>query len=154
MTPVVNSNASNIDLNNLGMISWINLNINGDAGIDEEFKKPLLEVSAEISDTPVAAASLGQVYKAVLSEGNHTVWGKRRVAVKFQRPGLVEQLALDVYVLRVLPAVVNRWRKLTVGRTVSFNTVLPIVTTDFSVILAQLLWTVVLALLHFQLLQY
>jgi len=44
----------------------------------------------------VAAASLGQVYKAVLRADNSNV------AVKIQRPNIVEQVALDMHLLRSL----------------------------------------------------
>ena len=77
-----------------------------DAVIEEEFSKSIGEIFSEVSDTPVAAASLGQVYKAVLLSSSKTV------AVKVQRPDLMEQIALDVYILRVLGSAVKKWRKL------------------------------------------
>ena len=43
---------------------------------------------------PVASASLGQVYLGVLKSSGQTV------AVKVQRPGAVDAVALDVYLLR------------------------------------------------------
>ncbi len=49
----------------------------------------------EISAEPIAAASLGQVYKGKLKTGEI-------VAIKVQRPGLVENIALDLYVMRGL----------------------------------------------------
>jgi predicted unusual protein kinase regulating ubiquinone biosynthesis (AarF/ABC1/UbiB family) len=49
----------------------------------------------EISAEPIAAASLGQVYKGKLKTGEI-------VAIKVQRPGLVENIALDIYVMRGL----------------------------------------------------
>eukprot|EP00953_Heterococcus_sp_UTEX-ZZ885_P028730 15314-Heterococcus_DN1.PRE.1 len=49
-----------------------------------------------MSTDPVAAASLGQVYKARA--------GGVSVAVKVQRPGLVAKIALDCYVLRGIAA--------------------------------------------------
>lgn len=51
------------------------------------------EVYAEISDNPIAAASLGQVYKGKLKTGE-------LVAIKVQRPGIAEGIALDMYILR------------------------------------------------------
>ncbi len=60
---------------------------------------------AEFSPDPVAAASLGQVYKAKLKTGE-------TVAVKVQRPGLAESIALDIYILRNLAA----WAMRTVKR--------------------------------------
>jgi predicted unusual protein kinase regulating ubiquinone biosynthesis (AarF/ABC1/UbiB family) len=52
-------------------------------------------IYAEISAEPIAAASLGQVYKGKLKTGEI-------VAIKVQRPGLVENIALDIYVMRGL----------------------------------------------------
>ncbi|CAM6042332.1 unnamed protein product [Sphagnum compactum] len=57
---------------------------------------------AEISDEPIAAASLGQVYKARLHSGED-------VAVKVQRPGVSEQLALDAHLLRLIGGQLQRF---------------------------------------------
>ena len=63
--------------------------------IERELGSQPLELYAELSENPVAAASLGQVYKGRLKTGE---W----VAVKVQRPGLEEQITLDLYILRKL----------------------------------------------------
>ncbi|MGD1929203.1 MAG: ABC1 kinase family protein [Leptolyngbyaceae cyanobacterium] len=63
--------------------------------IEEELGAPPAEVYAELSPNPVAAASLGQVYKGRLKTGE-------TVAVKVQRPGLAQRIALDLYILRRL----------------------------------------------------
>lgn len=63
--------------------------------IEEELGARPEEIYAELSADPVAAASLGQVYKGKLKTGE-------TVAVKVQRPGLAESMALDVYILRTL----------------------------------------------------
>jgi predicted unusual protein kinase regulating ubiquinone biosynthesis (AarF/ABC1/UbiB family) len=47
------------------------------------------------SNEPIAAASIGQVYKATLLNG-------REVAVKVQRPNILPSIALDLYILRLL----------------------------------------------------
>jgi predicted unusual protein kinase regulating ubiquinone biosynthesis (AarF/ABC1/UbiB family) len=65
--------------------------------IREELGKDPSEIYAEISPTPIAAASLGQVYRAVLKTGE-------QVAVKVQRPGLARGIALDLFVLRKIAA--------------------------------------------------
>lgn len=51
------------------------------------------EVYAEISENPIAAASLGQVYKGRLRSGE-------AVAIKVQRPDIAAGIALDMYILR------------------------------------------------------
>ena len=63
--------------------------------IEEALGAPPSEVYAELSPEPVAAASLGQVYKGRLRTGEV-------VAVKVQRPGLAQRITLDLYILRQL----------------------------------------------------
>ncbi|MEO1094368.1 MAG: AarF/ABC1/UbiB kinase family protein [Cyanobacteria bacterium J06638_28] len=63
--------------------------------IKEELGHLPSEIYAELSSQPVAAASLGQVYKGRLQTGEV-------VAVKVQRPGLAQRIALDLYILRQL----------------------------------------------------
>lgn len=65
--------------------------------IREELGADPSEVYAELSSMPIAAASLGQVYKGKLKTGED-------VAVKVQRPGLAESIALDMYILRKIAA--------------------------------------------------
>jgi predicted unusual protein kinase regulating ubiquinone biosynthesis (AarF/ABC1/UbiB family) len=65
--------------------------------IQDELGAHPSELFVEMSETPVAAASLGQVYKARLKTGES-------VAVKVQRPGLAEKITVDVYILRGLAA--------------------------------------------------
>ncbi len=61
--------------------------------IEKELERSIDEVFSEISPIPVAAASLGQVYKARLYNGDV-------VAVKVQRPNLLPTLTLDLYLMR------------------------------------------------------
>lgn len=56
--------------------------------------KPVEEVYTELSMEPIAAASLGQVYKAKLRDSGDIV------AVKVQRPGVLEGICRDLYLLR------------------------------------------------------
>lgn len=69
--------------------------------IQEELNASPYELYAEISSQPVAAASLGQVYKGKLKTGE-------AVAIKVQRPGLEENIALDIYILRQLAGWVEK----------------------------------------------
>ena len=61
--------------------------------IQEELGDRPDQIYAEFSEHPIAAASLGQVYKGKLKSGE-------TVAIKVQRPGLAEQITLDLYILR------------------------------------------------------
>jgi len=62
--------------------------------IESELGQPVGEVFSEISPEPIASASLGQVYRARVREGPE-------VAVKVQRPGMEEVIALDLHLLRI-----------------------------------------------------
>jgi aarF domain-containing kinase len=52
-----------------------------------------VQVFAELSPEPIAAASLGQVYKGRLKTGE-------LVAVKVQRPYVLETVTIDLFILR------------------------------------------------------
>ncbi|MEB3227981.1 MAG: AarF/ABC1/UbiB kinase family protein [Synechocystis sp.] len=69
--------------------------------IEEELGAPASEIYAELSAQPIAAASLGQVYKGRLKTGE-------AVAVKVQRPDLVKRITLDIYIMRSLSLWANR----------------------------------------------
>ncbi len=72
--------------------------------IEEELGSPADEIYAELSLEPIAAASLGQVYKGRLKTGE-------AVAVKVQRPDLVKRITLDIYIMRSLSLWARRWVK-------------------------------------------
>ncbi|MFM7888295.1 MAG: ABC1 kinase family protein, partial [Pseudanabaena sp.] len=61
--------------------------------IEAELGRPVYTIYRTISEDPIAAASLGQVYKATLYSGEE-------VAVKVQRPELIPTLTLDLFILR------------------------------------------------------
>lgn len=63
--------------------------------IEEELGATPSEIYAELSPQPIAAASLGQVYKGKLRTGEE-------VAVKVQRPDLRERITIDLFILRQL----------------------------------------------------
>ncbi|MEX1324513.1 MAG: AarF/ABC1/UbiB kinase family protein, partial [Synechococcaceae cyanobacterium] len=71
------------------------------ACIEEDLGAPVDQIFAELEREPISAASLGQVHRGVLRTGE-------RVAVKVQRPGLREQITLDLYIVRNLAAWLNR----------------------------------------------
>jgi predicted unusual protein kinase regulating ubiquinone biosynthesis (AarF/ABC1/UbiB family) len=72
------------------------------ARIEAELGRPLREAYAEIDAEPIAAASLGQVYRARLHTG-------AEVAVKVQRPHLPEIIGYDIAVLHKLVQKMNRF---------------------------------------------
>ena len=60
-----------------------------------------LEHFASIDEEPLASASIGQIHAALLKNG-------REVVVKVRRPGIVEQVALDLELLRKTAAIAER----------------------------------------------
>jgi len=69
--------------------------------IESEFNRPVDAVFGSFDPTPLAAASIGQVHAATLRDGT-------RVAVKVQRPGVVDQIEQDLQILRNLAANASR----------------------------------------------
>lgn len=77
-----------------------------------ELGRPAQQIFAQIDTIPVAAASLGQVYKAKLRTGE-------TVAVKVQRPNLVGKLTLDLMILRWFASNFSKWLPLNLGHDLS-----------------------------------
>ncbi|KAF3944624.1 hypothetical protein ACB098_01G088200 [Castanea mollissima] len=73
------------------------------ACIERELGLSLDSIYSSISPQPIAAASLGQVYKAQLK------YSGQIVAVKVQRPGIEEAIGLDFYLIRGLGFLVNKY---------------------------------------------
>lgn len=61
--------------------------------IEAELGQPVDKIYQEISQQPIAAASIGQVYQGYL-------WTGEEVAIKVQRIGLVHRFSLDLFLLR------------------------------------------------------
>src|SRR5947209_3198547 len=76
------------------------------ARIEAELGRTLQESFAEIDAEPIAAASLGQVYRARLHNG-------AEVAVKVQRPNLEAQISFDIAILRRLVRSLSRFPSFT-----------------------------------------
>jgi predicted unusual protein kinase regulating ubiquinone biosynthesis (AarF/ABC1/UbiB family) len=76
--------------------------------IESELQRPVQEIFAQISQTPVASASLGQVYQGKLHTGEI-------VAVKVQRPNLREAIAFDLELLRWIGRFLARHPRLLPG---------------------------------------
>ncbi|MDX2257168.1 MAG: AarF/ABC1/UbiB kinase family protein [Pseudanabaenaceae cyanobacterium bins.39] len=78
--------------------------------IEAELGKSVDSIYREISIDPVAAASLGQVYRATLFSGEE-------VAVKVQRPRLIPTLTLDLYILRGIAGWLEPFLPLNLGNS-------------------------------------
>ncbi len=63
--------------------------------IAREFRRPIPEVFSSFEPTPLGVASIGQVHGAVLTDGTEVV-------VKIQKPGVREQVTVDLDILRYL----------------------------------------------------
>ena len=68
--------------------------------IEREFGKPIDMVFSSFDEEPIASASLAQVHKAVLKNGEV-------VAVKVQRPDIEKQIREDIRVIRHLLVLLN-----------------------------------------------
>jgi len=69
--------------------------------IESELGRPVDEVFSKISPSPIAAASLGQVYRATLRESGE------EVAIKVQRPGIEPIIYRDLLLFRTLAWFIN-----------------------------------------------
>ncbi|KAK9288691.1 hypothetical protein L1049_017154 [Liquidambar formosana] len=76
--------------------------------IEEELGQPWQNVYSELSSSPIAAASLGQVYKGRLKENGDLV------AVKVQRPFVLETVTVDLFVIRNLGLVLRKFPQISI----------------------------------------
>eukprot|EP00879_Flechtneria_rotunda_P016505 GHRR01017273.1.p1 GENE.GHRR01017273.1~~GHRR01017273.1.p1 ORF type:complete len:546 (+),score=179.00 GHRR01017273.1:232-1869(+) len=74
--------------------------------INDELGAPWYEIYADLTPEPIAAASLGQVYKGRMKTGEE-------VAVKVQRPGVLETVTVDLYIIRKLGLMLKRFPQVT-----------------------------------------
>lgn len=72
--------------------------------VETSLARPIHEVFDSFDERPLAAASIGQVHRAVLK----TPDGPRDVVVKVQRPGVGETIARDMDLLYVLARLIDR----------------------------------------------
>lgn len=76
--------------------------------IETQLGRTVSQTYREISPNPVAAASLGQVYRGVLHTGEE-------VAIKVQRPNLRPVISLDLYLMRWAADWLSPWLPLNLG---------------------------------------
>ena len=84
--------------------------------VEEELDDPLEEVFDEFEEEPIAAASIGQVYRARLTDG-------RQVAVKVQYPGVAAAVRSDMQnlglILRLAKRIAPGMDPQAIGREIS-----------------------------------
>jgi len=82
--------------------------------IENELGSSIDELFVSFPKEPIAAASLGQVYRATIrgevkdEESGEMVMGEREVAVKVQRPNIMNQIALDMHLIREVAPILKR----------------------------------------------
>lgn len=69
--------------------------------VEEEFKRPLQATFRSFEERPLAAASIGQVHKAQLQDGQDVV-------VKVQRPGIRRIIEVDLEIMLHLASLMER----------------------------------------------
>jgi ubiquinone biosynthesis protein len=69
--------------------------------IEQELNSPLEEIFLEFNEKPVASASIAQVHQAKLKDGT-------LVAVKIQRPDIIDQIKKDIAIMRYLGGLLER----------------------------------------------
>ncbi|ONK79582.1 uncharacterized protein A4U43_C01F7840 [Asparagus officinalis] len=76
--------------------------------IEEELGQPWHKIYSELTPSPIAAASLGQVYKGRLKENGDLV------AVKVQRPFVLETVTIDLFIIRKLGLVLRKFPQISI----------------------------------------
>ncbi|KAK4425329.1 hypothetical protein Salat_1726900 [Sesamum alatum] len=76
--------------------------------LEEELGQPWNNIYSELSASPIAAASLGQVYKGRLKENGDLV------AVKVQRPFVLETVTVDLFIIRNLGLVLRKFPQISI----------------------------------------
>lgn len=72
--------------------------------LESELGRPIFEIFDELSASPLASASMGQVYRGTL----RAEYGGRRVAVKIRRPGVYDTIRTDIGLLRTTVGIVQK----------------------------------------------
>ncbi|XP_073223656.1 uncharacterized protein [Cicer arietinum] len=93
--------------------------------IEEELGQPWQNVYSELSPSPIAAASLGQVYKGRLKENGDLV------AVKVQRPFVLETVTIDLFIIRNLGLALRKFPQVVIPRTYTKYTSRRVLTTEW-----------------------
>jgi len=70
--------------------------------VESELKAPVEEIFERFEETPLAAASIGQVHRARLRSG-------QEVVVKVQRPGIRKVIEIDLEILYLLATLIEKY---------------------------------------------
>src|SRR5450631_2914091 len=80
------------------------------AQAEAEFGQPLSDLYAWVDETPLAAASLGQVHRARLRESDADASGFADVVMKVQRPHIEQVVEVDLAALRRVGGWLQRYK--------------------------------------------
>lgn len=69
--------------------------------LEQEYEQPLHEIFLKIDMNPLGSASLAQVHRAVLLNG-------QEVAVKIQRPGIKQKIEADIHIMLYIAALLEK----------------------------------------------
>ncbi|MDP2182248.1 MAG: AarF/UbiB family protein [Actinomycetota bacterium] len=86
---------------------------------EAELGRPLSESYASFDETPMAAASLGQVHRACLCEADATEMGFAEVVVKVQRPHIEQIVEVDLAAIRRVGGWLQRYKPISDRANVS-----------------------------------
>jgi ubiquinone biosynthesis protein len=82
--------------------------------MEEELGDPLHEVFKTVEHVPIASASIAQVYRGILQNGE-------QVAIKVQRPHIRQKISIDIVLIRILAEqVVNTYPELASFNLIEF----------------------------------
>ena len=70
--------------------------------VEEQFGQPIARLFASFGESPIASASMAQVYRAEMPEGGE-------VAVKVQRPGIEEIVKVDLEIMFHLASLLEKY---------------------------------------------
>ncbi len=76
--------------------------------IEEDLEEKISDVFADFDEEPIAAASIGQVYRATLKDDTLEGAGGREVAVKVQYPGVATAVRADMQNLDMIMRLLKR----------------------------------------------
>lgn len=78
--------------------------------VEEQLGMPLDQAYVDFDTTPVAAASLGQAYRARVLPADADALGTTRAIVKVQRPGIGDIVDIDLAAMRRIAGWLSRFR--------------------------------------------